>query len=487
MIVTLVLWTLFFYLLYSWLTMKPKNYPPGPLHFPVIGPAFSVPRKLVHITLAGEWLQKYGPVVGLAFGSRKIIAICGAREVLEVLQREEFQARPTSMFFKERSFGKRLGVFFSDGPFWVEQRRFTLRNLRDFGFGKQSMEGFIMEEVEDTIKEVTQKGVLQVNGLFSVATLNVLWRMIAGSHYSRNDEELLTLLEKVSRFFRSGNPSGGLVNFFPILKTIAPVLSGHTEAKESLLDMQNYFRKSIWEHKKTIDKNNPRDFIDVYLREMEVQRNKPDTTFTEEGLIVLCLDLFSAGGETLSSSLAFSLLYMILNPNVQKAVQKELDQVVGRDRRPTLADRGRLHYTDAVLTELFRVCSIAPVAPPHRVTKDTTLNGYFIPKESMVVINLYSVFQDREHWGDPEVFRPERFLDSDGHFVKDDWIIPFGVGKRMCIGEVLTRNTIFLFFTSLLQEFWFSVPEEDPEPSLVPLSGFTIAPRSFRVKATKRT
>jgi hypothetical protein len=53
-------------------------------------------------------------------------------------------------------------VFFSDGPFWVEQRRFTLRNLRDFGFGKQSMEGFIMEEVEDTIKQVAQKAVLQV-------------------------------------------------------------------------------------------------------------------------------------------------------------------------------------------------------------------------------------------------------------------------------------------------------------------------------------
>jgi hypothetical protein len=69
--------------------------------------------------------------------------------------------------------------------------------------------------------------------------------MMAGSHYSRNDEELLTLLEKTRRFFRSGNPSGGIVNIFPILKTIAPGLSGHTEAMESLLDMQNYFRVSI--------------------------------------------------------------------------------------------------------------------------------------------------------------------------------------------------------------------------------------------------
>jgi cytochrome P450 len=53
------------------------------------------------------------------------------------------------------------------------------------------------------------------------------------------------------------------------------------------------------------------------------------------------MDLFTAGGETLSSSLAFSLLYMIMYPNVQKAVQKELDEVVGRDRRPTLGDRVR--------------------------------------------------------------------------------------------------------------------------------------------------
>jgi cytochrome P450 len=56
---------------------------------------------------------------------------------------------------------------------------------------------------------------------------------------------------------------------------------------------------------------------------------------------MICLDLFTAGGETLSSSLVFSLLYMILNPNVQKAVQKELDEVVGKDRRPTLGDRVR--------------------------------------------------------------------------------------------------------------------------------------------------
>lgn len=104
----------------------------------------------------------------------------------------------------------------------------------------------------------------------------------------------------------------------------------------------------------------------------------------------------------------------------------------------------------------------------------------------MVLINLWSLHHDRGHWGDPEVFRPERFLDENRNFVKDEWIISFGAGKRMCLGEAMARNTIFLFFTSLLQEFLFSLPEDDPPPQTLPLPGMTMAPQPFRVKITRR-
>ena len=103
-----------------------------------------------------------------------------------------------------------------------------------------------------------------------------------------------------------------------------------------------------------------------------------------------------------------------------------------------------------------------------------------------MAICLYSLFQDKDHWGDPEVFRPERFLDPEGKLVKDEWMIPFGAGKRACLGEILARSTLFLFFTTLLQEFTFTIPEGDPIPSKIPLSGITIAPQPFRVKVTKR-
>jgi cytochrome P450 len=65
-------------------------------------------------------------------------------------------------------------------------------------------------------------------------------------------------------------------------------------------------------------------------------------------------------------------------------------------------------------------------------------------------------------------------------------MISFGAGKRVCLGEVLARNTVFLFFTTLLQEFSFSVPEDDPTPQTVPLSGMIMAPQPFRIKICKR-
>ena len=487
MLIAYVIAIFVIYLTIQWLVHRAKNYPPGPPSIPFLGNIVFIPSKNIHFTLAGKWRQKYGPLVGLTVGSSlRAVAVCGPREVLEILKREEFQGRPKGEFFKERSFNKYLGVFFSDGPFWLEQRRFTLRHLRDFGFGKKSMGDIIAEEVEDAIQEMSRNVTFQANGMFAISTLNVLWGMIAGTRYARDDAQLKPILQRLKKVFRSGNPSGGIIQAFPILKRIIPGLIGHTAQMQNLQEMQSMFRSSIKEHEKTIDRNNPRDLTDAYLREMNLQKLNPNTTFTEEGLITICLDLFIAGGETTTSSIEFSLMYMILYPEVQKAVQKELDAVVGQNRRPTLEDRPNLPYVEAVIHELLRVCSIAPIAPPHRATEDAYVNGYFIPKETMLIICIYSLMQDKEHWGDPENFRPERFLNSEGQFVKDEWMLPFGTGKRMCLGEVLARSTVYLFFTSLLQEFTFSLPEGEPKPSTIPLSGFTIAPQPFRVKVTKR-
>jgi methyl farnesoate epoxidase/farnesoate epoxidase len=107
-------------------------------------------------------------------------------------------------------------------------------------------------------------------------------------------------------------------------------------------------------------------------------------------------------------------------------------------------------------------------------------------QNTTVILSLWSVLSDRDHWGDPEVFRPERFIDSNGKFVKDEWMVNFGSGKRYCLGESLAKNVLFIIFATFFQEFSISIPEGDAKPTTMPQNGFTTAPYPFRMKLKQR-
>ena len=96
------------------------------------------------------------------------------------------------------------------------------------------------------------------------------------------------------------------------------------------------------------------------------------------------------------------------------------------------------------------------------------------------------MLNDPKHWGDPEVYRPERFIGANGKYVKDDWMINFGLGKRICLGESLARSVVFLYIATFLQEFTFSIPEGDPKPSTYPVPGFTTCPQKYRMEVKQR-
>ena len=107
-------------------------------------------------------------------------------------------------------------------------------------------------------------------------------------------------------------------------------------------------RDIVKQHKETFDEDNLRDFVDVYLKEM---RNSPDISFTEEELLVVSMDMFTAGSETTSTTLAWAVNYMITHPEIQARVQAEIDTVLG-DRPPSLEDKEALSYTVATIMEI---------------------------------------------------------------------------------------------------------------------------------------
>lgn len=152
--------------------------------------------------------------------------------------------------------------------------------------------------------------------------------------------------------------------------------------------------------------------------------------YADEQLLSICLDFFQAGTETTSNTLSFGLMYMIHHKEVSEKVQAELDGVIGRKRFPNSKDRNHLPYVEAVLSEILRFSNVAPLGIAHRATECSTLNEYTIPEDTVVLVSLYSLNMDKDYWKDPAIFRPERFLNSNGEYIQHaEQFFPFGLGK----------------------------------------------------------
>ncbi|CAG7786840.1 unnamed protein product, partial [Allacma fusca] len=122
--------------------------------------------------------------------------------------------------------GESHGIMLTSGQEWQDQRRFTLRHLRDFGFGKNYMEQLILEEVDETIHWLkSHEGEpLSINRKFYLAVINSLFTIMAGKRFSHTDPELRNIFEMLITSGRSINPT--YVMFMPKLAKMFPRLSG---------------------------------------------------------------------------------------------------------------------------------------------------------------------------------------------------------------------------------------------------------------------
>jgi len=138
--------------------------------------------------------------------------------------------------------------------------------------------------------------------------------------------------------------------------------------------------------------------------------------------------------------------------------------------------------------EALRYSSIVPLGVGHKTMEDVDFHGYRIPKGTVVMGNIYAVHFDPNIWGDPEVFRPERFLSKDGlSLQKNDNLIPFSVGKRTCLGFNLALDELFLFIGCIAQRFDITSDPEKSKPTLEPRYGqVTLQSHPYSVVMTER-
>uniref|UniRef100_A0A8C5WQ89 Cytochrome P450 2G1 n=1 Tax=Laticauda laticaudata TaxID=8630 RepID=A0A8C5WQ89_LATLA len=461
--------------------------PPGPTPLPLVGNCLQIKAFKTLASLL-KLREKYGPVFTVYFGNRPIVVLCGYEAVKEALidKAEVFSGRKTNPTL-QRTFQEH-GVVFAEGQRWKQLRRFSLNVLRNFGMGKKSIEGRIQEEAQFLLEEFQRTREKPFNPIFllSCSVSNIICSIVFGNRFDYKDEEFLALMKMMNDSFRQISNSWS--QFYDIYANLLRFFPGpHTKIYDILEDMRVFIAKRVEKNKETLDPNAPRDYIDCFLIQMEKEKGNPSTEFNLNNLVLTTLNLFFAGTETVSSTLRYGLLFLMKYPEVEEKVHKEIEQVIGPNRLPATEDRLKMPYTDAVVHEIQRVTDIVPMGVPHTVIRDTQFRGYLLPKGTDVFPLLGSALRDPKYFSDPENFNPGHFLDENGRFKKNEAFVPFSSGKRVCLGEAMARMELFLYFTTMLQNFSLKSPLHPKDIDVSPkMSGFGNIPPVYQLSMLPR-
>ncbi|XP_064122206.1 cytochrome P450 2L1-like [Macrobrachium nipponense] len=450
-----------------WVALKrPPGLPPGRWGLPVIG---YVPTSGKYIDdILKDFQKEFGDLYIWKFGSRIQVFIHDYHLVKQIFNGPDYIDRPDMEIFKLFE-GTAYGISGSSGGIWHTNRRFILRQLRDLGMGKSRLVDAVQEQAEilvEALKE--QEGQARpIAEALNFVIMNIIWKMTANKHFDIKSPKHRYLRQLIADSIPASN-NVIVADMLPWTSTVLPKFVFRALFKvdkfiEIMDKFREFFQEMIVEHKESLNPDDPKDLIDAYLLEMKDREENPgvaEGVRHEADLRIVLFDALFAGTDTTYNTMKWIFLYLAAHPDKQRKLQEELDSAVPSGTLVTLEDKPRIPYTEAVINEVLRMSSLTNVGLPHCPDRDMVLAGYKIPKGSMVTPVTASIHFDPRYWDQPDLFLPERWLSPEGKFVmRKEGYLPFGTGKRSCVGESLARMELMIFTATVLQNFTISPPE----------------------------
>ncbi|GAB6026988.1 hypothetical protein CHUAL_013654 [Chamberlinius hualienensis] len=402
-----------------------KKLPPGPWGFPLVGYLPWINKAAYKSFM--DIGERYGGLFCLNLGNETIVVLNDWRAVKATLidQPNVFSGR--KYFHITEALMQNKSLLSSDGKPWKIQRKLTIQCLKNIGFLKKSMESHILHLAQ----EVTEKSYLR-------------------------DFDLTLLV-------------------FEWLRFIPPNGFGYKQIMKANDVIIKTLKATINSHLNNWKDGDANDFIDYYIAEIKRQEVSEEP-FTVDNLLGSLWDIFVAGVDTTNTTLLWAFLFLAFERDAQRKAQQELDEVVGRLRMPCVDDFTYLPYTEALIMEVHRKASLVPLSVPHRTIEDAKVLGYVIPKGTTCLQNIYAIHHDPMLWDEPDVFKPERFLDKNNKVVWPPYFMPFSVGARSCIGRNMAQMELKIIISHLLHKFNFKLPLSKKKPTLEADNGLSLQP-----------
>lgn len=470
--------------------------PPGPKGLPILGNVYDLPQ-------SREWLayQQWSHELD---SDLVYLNLCGSHVVvvnsIEVA-RHLFEERST--LYSDRPQMTMLNdlvgcdwhfVFMGYGDHWRERRRIFHQHFHPTAalqYRPRAIRG----------ARVLIQRLLETPDDFMMHLRHMAGSLIIGVAYGlevkpKDDPYVETAEKALHAMAMAGNAGSFLVDYIPILKYIPawfPGASFQRKAQEWRKATTAMVEAPFAAVKKAmLDGSATPSIILTLLRDMEEKDN--NNVALEKLYSGVAAAAYTGGSDTTVSALGSFFLAMMLNSEVQTKAQQALDDVVGRERLPDFSDEASLPYISAIVWEVLRWQPVTPLAVPHRLTHEDEYNGYRIPAGSIVVGNAWAMLHDERHFPEPSVFKPERFLLSDGRLNESmrDLVMPaFGFGRRICPGKSLAYASLWASVSSVLCTFDVVKPTDETgrpiEPSGEYTTGLVSYPLPFKCRFKPRS
>ncbi|XP_059152547.1 cytochrome P450 2U1-like [Physella acuta] len=476
---------------YFWLTSEkePQNLPPTPgIELPFIGHLYLLKENPRQQFL--RYTQTLGPIFKLKVGTWTTVVLNSFDVIKEAMvkQGEYFSDRPRLDIVRNLFPHIYDGIIMTSGPNWKQQRTTSLGILRNFGMGKNIMAEKISEEAAAYVKELasTEGKPTNIKLLTNMSVSNVICSVIFGQRFEITDPLFMRMIHLYDHMLEQGS-GVNIVFSLPILRHLPFDPFGFVKYGLTVKEINSVIKQLVQKvRERSISESD--SFVAAYNSEMKKAEKFGQPSYLDEQNLIGCIDnLFAAGTETTSTTILWSLLYVLHYPETQDKIFREIKEHIGTDRAPNISDKPKLKYLNAFIMETQRMASLVPFSVPHMCSKDTILMGFNIPKGTQIMVNLDSALSDEKIWGDPENFRPERFLDEQGNLIKKEELIPFSIGRRICLGESLAKMELFLFLSSMFQRFEFLPVDPDHLPTLTEILGTTAAPTPYELRCVLRS
>ncbi|CAL5387169.1 unnamed protein product [Camellia sinensis] len=429
--------------------------------WPILGHLHLLGGQIPLFRTLAAMADQHGPIFTIRLGFRQAVVVSSKQTVTEcfTVNDRAFMSRPQTAALKYMGYN---GAFSALGPsddYWLQLRKVTTRDL----LSNRHLESF--KHVRALEMDLSIKELYSLSIKNGQVTMNLILRAIVGKRYGfgdcESDKEARQFARTMEEFaYLSGAPEcSDVIPGIEWLDLQGNVKAMKRNGKEMDKFMSMWLEEHVQSRREGKVKKDERDFMDVLLSCFPEDGDGMVFGYKSQDIIkATALSLIIGGSDTVTAALSWAVSLLLNNPTTLKAAQHEIDMYVGHGNVRWLdeSDTKNLVYLQAIIKETLRLYPPGPLSIPRESIQDCHVSGYYVPKGTRLIVNVWKLHRDPHIWTNPDEFRPERFLawQAKEDLIKQQFeLIPFGAGRRSCPGSTLAYKIMHLILARLLQGF----------------------------------